>query len=243
MLKTKIFRIILIAIVPLLILSLVLIYFTFNGVNARAREIERNFNAFEEKLDAILQWPEQKDLVITDRTYDKDFEALCELGIGSVPLLLEIKFQNTYPTRDNLIMDGIYTLLAVDGPTIVDNYKTQYAEPYYDIFVKFFQDSKTKIPEILGSNLTMEEKIDRLSLFGVLAIPYLQKSSLTEELAAYCVSIELYLPPESRGDVAPKKLPEEEEARLKAEFDYQKWLSDNKYDLILLQKYVDGLTG
>lgn len=208
----------------------------------KAKAIERDFAAMEKEIDSIeLELTFHSD---TRVAYKKQAELLYDLGIGGVPLLLQkVSEAESFSLREAFYMDGVFALLAVDRLTVYLAYGDK-EDTDGELVKKLLLDSKTRIPAILTSDSTTKEKIKQLSIFGVLTVPYLQKESLTEEFADYFTAVNLHLTPAQRTDLQlGKMVPEDEEATLKAAFDCQKWLSDNKCDLTLLQNYVDGLTG
>ncbi len=242
MTKTKLFRFVLPMAVTMIVITAVFVFFMSNSLHVRARELERDFAAMETKLDSI----ELEPTILSDtrRAYSDQAEMLYQLGIGGVPLLMDrISNAPSFTAREAFYMDGVYVLLALDRNSVLSQYaQTNIDWSDYDYVHQLIVDSKTQIPAILNAAFTTEEKIQRLSVYGVLVIPYLDAISLTEDFTQYFNQIKLHLTPAQRtklqlGDTIPNA----DEQPMHTSLDYKNWIKNNKNDFKLLMSYVEKL--
>lgn len=242
MTKTKLFRFVLPMAVTMIVITAVFVFFMSNSLHVRARELERDFAAMETKLDSI----ELEPTILSDTriAYSDQAEILYQLGIGGVPLLMDrISNAPSFTAREAFYMNGVYALLALDRDCVLSQYaqtNTDWSD--YDYVHQLIVDSKTQISSILKSTLTADEKMQELSVYGVLAIPYLEEMSLIDDFSDYFIRIRLNLTPGKRtipqmGDMSSNG----EEQSLTASFNEQDWMNQNKNDLKLLMNYVDDL--
>ncbi len=235
-----------------LILSMMITVSVFllspTGMDARAQEIEKNFSKVESTIDDI-------DLSNIRASSDtkvllNESKELAGIGIGGIPLLME-KLESGNMREGYKVafyIEGLYTLLAIDRMDILLNPEyfdeSSAIHPEYAGIKKLMQESKTAIPAIMASPQPVENKLEALSKYGVLSVPYINAQIKNGEngYAAYFTHIGLQYTPEERVDPAAGKrgvfdeLPDD-----KTDFTYEEWNTANRYDLEILSSYIDRI--
>lgn len=235
-------------ILTVIILAVFLLFPT--GITARAQEIERDFSSMEAKLDSI-DLSTLSALSDTKLLIDESKE-LANIGIGGIPLLMEKLESGTVKgKREAFYIEGLYNLLTIDRMDILlDPEYFDTSSPYHPEYAgikKLVTESKIAIPEIIASSHSVEDKIEELSKYGVLSIPYInnQIEKGENEYSSYFTKIGLQYTPEERIDMANSELEPSSDPSLtdeistaKSDFDYEEWNNTNHYDLEILSNYI-----
>lgn len=220
------------------------------GMTARAQEIERDFLSVEAKVDSI-DLSSLSALSDTRLLIDESKE-LASIGIGGIPMLMEkLESGNVEGQREAFYIEGLYNLLTIDRMDILlDPEYFDTSSPYHPEYAgikKLVMESKTVIPEIIASSQPIDEKLEALSKYGILSVPYVnvQIEEGENEYTAYYTKIGLQYTPEERIDMANNDLEPssassltDEMSTAKADFDYEEWNNTNHYDLEILCNYI-----
>ncbi len=210
------------------------------------------------------------DLVVNNvalyRFYSKEYDALYKVGLEGVPTLIE----KSYPSEDeslnksfslgyrNFYLQGAYDLLCIDDSKSSQLYydaKKQTADNtaywYIDIFKQMVIASRSEIPQIISSDMPIEQKIEELKFFGIIGIIYVRDeiaNGKTEYLPLF-TEIGLHLTVSERETIYSdnhESMGDDwdncDEFRSGSDnFDYTKWLAAYDKELDMLKSYFEGI--
>lgn len=111
--------------------------------------------------------------VIDYRYFKNELNELYRIGIEGVPVLIErIENPEISSYYKEFWLRGIYSILRIDENFAGVEY---WKNNIFDTFKAMLLDSRTRIPAIINSNESIEQKIDKLRNYGLLTIPYIKE--------------------------------------------------------------------
>ena len=175
--------------------------------------------------------------------HQNELDELFRIGIDGVPILINKLENNKESYYDNFWLQGIYSILRIDRDFVVGEYSS--AMPL-NSFKKFLLDSRTKIPEIINSNETIDQKIDKLRKYGLLSIPYIKSMVRNHEMIYiplfYLIGMHLQTS-EWTGfySYRTEKFWYKSDDYLKnaKTFDYHEWLNNNWDSLLKVHNFIN----
>lgn len=180
------------------------------------------------------------------RFFKNESKELYRIGIEGVPVLINKLEKREYSNNSYKAfwIFGIYSILRIDRDLVMSEYSYIIK---LDYFKQFLLDSRSRIPAIINSNESIEQKIDKLRMYGLLTIPYIKKMVPNCEILYMPLfySIGLHLQTDEWMEFYSYRNDEnwyksDEFMRKTETFNYFEWLNKNWESLDKVHTYINN---
>ena len=209
----------------------------------------KEYSAFAKRIEAIEPPYRVQDSWVTYSSHREQSEKLVKVGFRGIPVLIDMLVQAEVEDgwhEDDFLQSGIYAILRIDcyNTDAMTDFDYRADSPtYIETLANIYKNSKTHIPDIIASDKVLDEKLETLRPYGVLALPYVvnELKKGNDEYEEFFIAIGLHLSSDEYYDYLKCSYAEIKSSKedVNADiflsrgknFNPLKWLNENSEDL------------